>query len=185
MFATVVCFVSACGPSLRAIEEHNLQARAEAGATIRAAGRVFEPSAVTVDPEHVVASEGSHGLEHGETLYTDTSGQLVFVSEACAMRARCGDECARRVEYSYHHAPGGRVIIVRSHVEREVARSEDDPSCPAGCGGGAQRSMPMPTSAAPSGMALGVNALDRVELRTVAYVEQVVERVCTNTTPVP
>jgi hypothetical protein len=181
----LLCSIAACGPSLRAMEEHNRRALSDAEATGRAAGRSFEPPRVVVDPERVVAASGSHGLEPGETLYADASGQLVLVAATCAVPARCGDACARPVRYSFHRAPGGRVIVVRSRVVLDIVRTEDDSSCPAGCGGGAQRGAPAATREPPSGAGLGVTEIDRVELRTVAYTEQVVDRVCTNTTPVP
>lgn len=177
--------MTACGPSLRAIEEHNRRARTDAEAATRAAGSVFEPPRVEVDPAHDVASAGSHGLEQGEWLYADASGQLVLVAAACAVRARCGDDCERPVEYSFHRARDGRVVIVRSRVVLEEVRTEDDPNCPALCGGGAPRFGSAAVRGALSGAGLGVTELDRVELRTVTYAEQIVRRVCTNTTPIP
>ncbi len=183
--ASIACSAAACGPSLREMADRNRRALASAEAQRGAAGPAFEPPRVVVDPARVVAAEGSHGLEPGEALYADATGQLVLVAAACAVPARCGDGCLRPVTYSFHRAPGGRVVVVRTRVVYDVVRTEEDPNCPAGCGGGAPPAGRAEPREAPSGAGLGVTTLDRVELRTVTYAEQLVDRVCTNTTPVP
>jgi hypothetical protein len=174
--------VTACGPSLREIEDHNRHSLATADARIAEAGPPFTPA--TVSLPLATAAVAAPGLERDETLYADPSGQLVFVSSACVVPARCGNGCARAVEYSFHHAADGHVIVVRKRVVEQIVRRENDASCSAGCGGGTPPSEAPARSDIP-GLGLGVTAVAQVELRTVTYTQQIVDRVCTNTTPVP
>jgi hypothetical protein len=173
--------VVACGPSTKNIADHNQHSVARADQATAAAGPAFEAPHATVPASLAPVSRPAED----EALYADpATGQLVFVSSACAVRARCGNDCVRPVEYTYHHASNGHVVIVRRRVIQQVVRTEDDPSCPAGCGGGARPSEPEPPTVL-AGFGLGVHSPDQIELRSVTYTEQIVMRVCTNTDPVP
>jgi hypothetical protein len=176
----------ACGPSLQQIEHDNQRAHADADARAVAAGPTIALPTTTIPLTANVASlAGSNGLEQDETLYTDATGQLVFVSTACAIPvASCGGGCEQMVEYTFHRGTRGQVVIVRERAMPDVVRTKTDPSCPALCGGGQQQGRPMPPTEI-AGTALGVTSLAQVELRTVTYTKELIDRACTNTTPVP
>jgi len=181
MLRVALLAITACGPSLREIEDHNHHSLATADARIAEAGPPFTPAKVSLPL--ATATIAAPGLEPDEKLYADPSGQLVLASSACAVAARCGSTCAQPVEYSFHHA-ADRVVVVRKRVVEQIVKEKKDSSCPAGCGGGARPSEPAPPSEI-AGFGLGVTAVAQLELRTVSYTLHVVNRVCTNTTPVP
>lgn len=180
----IVPILVACGPSLHEIAAHNQREVQRADETAARAGETFTPARVSIQRDEVTAVPVAR-LESGELIHADPSTRaLVFVSEACQRREACDSACALAMTYTFHRATDGHVVILRRKVDLRVVGTKRDNSCPAGCGGGAQRAeAPPPTTL--EGYRLGTADLAQVELRTVARVEEYVERRCTNTTPVP
>lgn len=210
--AAAALVVAGCAPSLHELETDNHHALARADAAAAAAGTPFTPATIEVAdplppaapqpgyaaasasspaagaPATLAAAAGWHGLLDSEHVVAlRSTGELVLLGGVCVRRGRCGG-CSGYAEYRYAHARDGHVVVVRMHPLEEVVASHDDPSCPAGCGGG----NPASTMAAQAGMAppatgarLGITSLAQLEIRDDAYPVKLVETVCTNTTPVP
>jgi hypothetical protein len=197
LVASLVVVVTACTPSQMQLDADNARALARANARIAATGAAFTPAAVAVDvttSEHhtpgregelatLVGYDGAHGLRESEALVAlRGTGELVFIGGFCALSGHCG-RCARQVEYRYFHAPNGSVIVVRPHAVDEVVATRNDSSCSALCAGGTPEARAMDDTT--YGARLGITSIDRFELRDEPYVVKIIDRVCTNTVPIP
>ncbi|MFT3696155.1 MAG: hypothetical protein QM831_23655 [Kofleriaceae bacterium] len=176
-----------CAPSQAHLDAENKTSLDHATAKATASGAPFAPTASQVPI--VTTGLPATGLIGGELVIKLESGELAFAGFACLEPARCGDGCGRAATYQYAHASDGHVVIVRDRPIWVAVATKDDPSCPAGCGGGTPQARvmrdpnaPPPTMAA-SG--LGITDLAKLEIRDNSYRMEYVDRVCTNTTPVP
>jgi hypothetical protein len=198
-FALIASMVltPACTPSQAKLDAENERALARANARGAATGAPFTPAAVGVDvttSEHhtpgrqgelatLVAYDGSHGLRESEAVVAlRGTGELVFIGGFCAATTACG-RCVRQVEYRYFHAPNGNVIVVRPHAVDEVVATRNDSSCSALCRGGTPEARAMDDTT--YGARLGITSIDRFELRDEPHVVKIIQRVCTNTEPIP
>ena len=207
--AAAALVAAACAPSLHELDTENQRALARAQAAAAAAGTPFTPATIGVADPHpppddpyvdrgltragaaatLAADAGWHGLLESEHVVAlRGTGELVLLGGVCVRRSECGG-CATYAEYQYVHARDGHVVVIRMHPHDEVVARHDDPSCPAGCGGGTPRGAPAAQGdgkAPPTmGQALGITSLDQLEIRDDAYTVKLVDDVCTNTTPVP
>jgi len=179
-----LALLTACAPSLHEIDRHNRDANADADAKIGATGAAFTPAAIELPlSAPVAAAAGTAGLEPGETIYRD-GDQLVFASTACVRAATCGDGCAIPVRYTFHRAADRHLIVTRDRIREQIVKTVEDDTCPKYCGGGTPPA-PEPTRATIPGSALGVGALGALEFRDVTRDVWIVDRICTNTQPIP
>jgi hypothetical protein len=206
-----VSLLAACTPSLATLNAENERAVAHAESVAAASGTAFKPANVDVadpvpppadreahlwqpprppsgPPATLVAQAGSHGLlETEHVVALASNGELLFLGGVCTSRNNCGG-CSSFAEYRYYHTADGHVIVVRMNPVEDVVDSQDDPSCPAGCGGGNPQSTEEAMAGAPPpsvGLDLGITSIAKLEIREDSYPVKVIERRCTNTTPLP
>lgn len=188
----------ACSPSLESANRHAAETNQRSIATLEqaraAAGTPFKPAIVSFDgATPVLAGARSHGLAEEERIYATPSG-LVFIGGYCTAHAGCGSGCSHSASYHFAHAADGHVVILRERpilrsVNVEVAQCGDD------CGGGTQPNLDRqdrPPAGAPSppppplqGDALGVSAIEQVEVRDMSYAVERVATWCKHPIPRP
>ena len=193
--------LAACGPSFEQVsaeaERDNQRARAAADQRAARGGTAFAPAQVAIeepappalsppsDPSAkiatLVAGPGQHGLGDDERLYAAPDGQLAFLGMACALSSgSCG--CDVAMSYRYLHAADGHVVVVRLRPEIRTRTIEVKGSCGFGCG---QPPVPPHAMQPVQAMALGVSALDCVEVREESYALESIHEHCEHMIPAP
>lgn len=175
--------LAGCVPSQAHLDAENKSAASDADAKAAAAGTPFTPASTSVPLTR--AGITMEGLIAGELVVRTDTGELAFAGGACLERAKCGDGCAVSATYHYVHARDGHVVIVRDRPIAIAVATRDDPSCPAGCGGGTPPPPPLVPVQAITVQGLGITDPAQLEVRDNRYEVKYIARRCTNTTPVP